>query len=80
MFAAVKRIASGRTNAPIDHMYFWDCLRTLVKHCNFDVNSSMDEENKAFVPLLLRLVEQYRNDFPTKRFHLSHNFKIIHCN
>lgn len=52
--SAVKNIASNHTHPPEDTANFFDCLRTLVKHCNFDVNSTVDEENKIRQPLLLR--------------------------
>ncbi len=52
---AVKNIASNPDTTGPDVVTLFDSLRNLVNHCNYDVNSTTDEENKNFQPLLLRL-------------------------
>ena len=54
--AAVKNIASDHGYPPEEVVNFFDCLETLVCHCDFDVNSTEDEDGKSDLPLLLRSV------------------------
>ena len=54
-YVAVKTIASNPDTTGTDVVTFFDSLRNLVNHCKYNVNSTKDEENKEFQPLLLRL-------------------------
>lgn len=54
VYTAVTTILSSRKCPPEKIVNFLDCLRALVNHCNFDINRTVDEENKNYQPLLLR--------------------------
>ena len=52
----MRNIASKTETTGSDVVTFFDSLRNLVNHCDYDVNSTADEEGDQFQPLLLRSV------------------------